>query len=410
MKTDKHIIRGDDVMRKTIAKKILTLSIWSVAALSMIACGKKEEPATTQATTTEAPTTEATTENPHEGENYNELTGEWSKDYVPHRPIAVMINNLKEALPSSSTKQADIIYECMVEGGITRIMPLYSEYSALEKVGSVRSARHYYINIANEYNAIYVHYGQSKPAKKMLDKKKIDNINGMTYDAGFYRDNDRVAPHNAYTTGERIIQGIKDLGYSDQYSETHEKVLSFNEEDTDLESGDDADNIVHVNFSNYSQPYFIYNPEKKIYERYEYNAPQIDNLADENDNILTFKNIIVMQSSYECINPENDLQELTQVGEGSGYYITNGKAVKIKWSKSSKKSKTKYTLEDGSDLMLNPGKTWISIIGNGENAGLIFESKSGEQKSGEFTPVQEVTKNADDETASDSEADTEAAQ
>ena len=395
-------------MKKNIAKKLLAVSLLSAAMLSFTACGKKEEPVTEESTTTED-TTEATTEDPHIGENYNELTGEWSKDYEPHRPIAVMINNLKEALPSSSTKQADIIYECMVEGGITRIMPIYSEYSNLEKVGSVRSARHYYINIANEYDAIYVHYGQSKPAKKMLDKGKIDNINGMTYDPGFYRDDTRVAPHNAYTTGERILQGISDLGYNDKYSETHDKVLSFNEEDTDLENGEAADGTVHISFSSYSQPYFIYNPEKKVYERYEYGAPQIDNLADENDNILTFKNIIVMQSSYECINPKNDLQELTQVGKGSGYYITNGKAIKINWSKSSKKSKTKYTTEDGQELLLNPGKTWFSIIGNSDQAGLSFESATGEITNGVFTPVSTSTDDASTEAASE-EQTSEAAQ
>lgn len=352
-------------------KRILALTIMSVAILSLAACGKKEEEVTTESTTEEV-TTEATTEDLHPGETYNELTGEWSKDYVSKRPIVVMINNLKEALPSSSTKQADIIYECMVEGGITRIMPIYSEYSDLEKVGSVRSARHYYINIANEYDAIYVHYGQSKPAKKMLEKGAIDNINGMTYDPGFYRDDTRVAPHNAYTTGERIVQGIKDLGYSTDYPETHEKVLSFNEEEKELESGETA-NTVHVNFSNYSQPYFIYNSDKKLYERYEYNEPQIDNLADENDNILSFKNVIIQVSSYECINPENDLQELTQVGQGEGYYCTDGKAIPITWKKSSDKSKTQYFTEDGNELLLNPGKTWISIIGNGEQAGVSFE-------------------------------------
>lgn len=370
-------------MKKITLKKILTISIFSAAMISLIACGKKEEPATTEAITTEAPTTEATTEDPHAGENYNELNGSWSKEYEPHRPIAVMINNIKEALPSSSTKQADIIYECMVEGGITRLLAIYSEYSDLEKVGSIRSARHYYINIANEYDAIYVHAGQSKPAKKMLEKGAIDNINGLTYDAGFYRDPDRVAPHNEYTTGERIVQGIKDFGYSDKYPETHEKVLSFNEEDVDLEDGEDASGIVHVNFSTYAQPYFIYNADKKIYDRYEFSAPQIDNIADENDNILQFKNIIVMQSAYECINPKNDLQELTQVGEGDGYYITNGKAIKIKWSKSSKKSKTKYTTEDGKELMLNPGKTWISIIGNSDQAGVSFESNQTDDASTE---------------------------
>ena len=351
-------------------KKILTLTVLCLTAISMFGCGKKEE------TTEELPTTEATTEevteDPHEGLSYNELTGEWSADFVSKRPVAVMINNLKEALPSSSTKKADIIYECMVEGGITRIMPIFSDYEALEKIGSVRSARHYYIYIANEYDAIYVHYGQSKPAKEILDKKVIDNVNGLTYDAGFYRDNDRVAPHNAYTTGERIVKGIDDFGYSSDYDDTHEKVLSFNEEDTDLENGTTAETI-HVNFSNYSKPYFIYNADTKLYDRYEYDAPQIDDQEDENNNVLTFKNVIIQISSYECINPENDLQELTQVGDGQGYYCTNGKSIPITWKKEAKKAKTKYYLEDGSELLLNPGKTWISIIGNGDDAGVAFE-------------------------------------
>ncbi len=353
-------------------KRLLALTILSVAALSIFGC-KKEEPATTEIATTQAPTTEeATTEDPHKGEFYNELTGEWSTDYEPKRPIAIMINNIVDALPSSSTKKADIIYECMVEGGITRIMPIFSEYDDIEKLGSVRSARHYYINIANEYDAIYFCYGQSKPAKKMLDKNKIDAVNGLTYDAGYYRDNSRVAPHNVYTTSEKIAQAIEDFGYTAEYSENHKKVLSFNEEDTDLKDGTTA-NTVHVSFGTYMKPYFVYNAEKGVYERYEYGNAQVDNMAAEDDNILTFKNIIVQQSSYECINPKNDLQELTQVGSGTGYYITNGKAIPIKWEKKEKKSKTKYYTEDGEKLLLNPGKTWISIIGSGESCGVSFE-------------------------------------
>ncbi|MBO5468323.1 MAG: DUF3048 domain-containing protein [Lachnospiraceae bacterium] len=352
-------------------KRLLAATLITIAALGMFGCGKKQE-ATTESTT-EATTEEATTEDTsHDGMTYNELTGEWSADYVSRRPVAVMINNLKEALPSSSTKQADIIYECMVEGGITRIMPIFSNYEKLEAVGSVRSARHYYINIANEYDAIYVHYGQSKPAKEKLDSHAIDNINGLTYDAGFYRDSSRVAPHNAYTSGERIVKGIEDFGYSADYDDTHEKVLSFNEEDTELTNGQDA-NTVHVNFSNYSKPYFVYNADTKLYDRYEYDAPQIDNLADENDNVLNFKNVIIQISQYECINPKNDLQELTQVGEGEGYYCTDGKAIAITWKKDSQKSKTKYYTQDGQELLLNPGKTWISIVGNGENTGISFE-------------------------------------
>ena len=357
-------------MRKQ-RKTLLALAALGIMAFSMTACGKKEEPASTEAVTEEV-TEEATTEDPHPGETCNELTGEWSADFVSKRPIAVMINNIQEALPSSSTKQADIIYECMVEGGITRLLAIYSDYDKLEKVGSVRSARHYYINIANEYDAIYVCYGQSKPAKKLLDKGAIDVVNGYVYDPAFYRDDSRVAPHNAYTTGERITEAISNFGYSTDYDTNHTPVLSFNEEETELENGTNA-NTVHINFSAYSKPYLVYNADKKLYERYEYNAPQIDNIAPEDDNVLTFKNVLVLVSEYECINPDNDLQELTQVGEGTGYYCTNGKAVPIKWKKSSNNSATEYLTEDGQVLQLNPGKTWISIIGNGENAGISFE-------------------------------------
>lgn len=352
-------------------KRLLIPMMLCIAALGLSGCGKKEE--VEEVTTEEVTTEEATTEDPHAGLNYNELTGEWSADFVAKRPIAVMINNLKEALPSSDTMQADIIYECMVEGGITRIMPIFSNYDNLEKLGSIRSARHYYINIANEYDAIYIHYGQSKPAKKVLDNHGIDNVNGLTYDPGFYRDNARVAPHNVYTTSERIKTGIEDMGYSTDYDEAfHQQVLSFNEEDTDIEDGTEA-GTVHVNFSSYSKPYFIYNQDTKLYDRYEYNAPQIDEQADESDNVLKFKNVIIQISAYECINTKNDLQELTQVGEGEGYYCTNGKAIPIKWRKSSKNSKTEYLTQDGEKLLLNPGKTWISIIGNGTEAGVEFE-------------------------------------
>ncbi|MDO5156358.1 MAG: DUF3048 domain-containing protein, partial [Eubacteriales bacterium] len=295
-----------------------------------------------------------------------------AKDYVSKRPVAVMINNIKEALPSSSTKQADVIYECMVEGGITRLLAVFSDYDQLEKIGSVRSSRHYYINIANEYDAIYVCYGQSKPAKSMLDSGAINVVNGYTYGPAFYRDTARVAPHNAYTTGERLVAAIEDFGYASTYSDEHKSVFSFNEEETELENAETA-NVIHINYSNYSKPYLNYDKENKVYERYEYDAPQIDNQAPEGENVLTFKNVIVMISHYECINAENDLQDLKQTGQGQGYYCTDGKAIPITWKKESDKAITKYYTENGEELKLNPGKTWISIIGDSANAGVSFE-------------------------------------
>lgn len=356
-------------------KKLFTLALLGVVAVTAFGCGKKEEEATTtEATATEATTTEATTTEEvvtHEGEFYNELTGEWSDEEITTRPIAVMINNLKEALPSSSTKEADIYYECMVEGGITRLMPIYSSVEGLEKIGSVRSARHYYMVIADEFDAVYVHAGHSAPAEYQLNKGWLDHIDGLNY-GGFFRDNSRVAPHNLYTTGEDIMEGITQYGYAEEYGSDHEPVFTFNEKDTDLADGQAASKV-NVTFSSYAQPYFIYNEEKKVYERYQFNQPQIDNQADEEDNVLTVKNIIVQVAAYSCINASNDLQDIQQLGRGKGYYITNGKAIPITWEKLSHTLTTKYFTEDGEEIKLNPGKTWISIINNTEDASVSFE-------------------------------------
>ena len=98
-----------------------------------------------------------------DGQMFSYLTGEpIDKKAGIQRPYAIMINNIKEGLPQSGVSQADVIYEAQVEGGITRLMALFQDVDDVEKIGSIRSARHYYIDFANDYDAIYVHYGQSK--------------------------------------------------------------------------------------------------------------------------------------------------------------------------------------------------------------------------------------------------------
>ena len=98
----------------------------------------------------------------HEGV-YNDLTGEWVTDRTEEygRPIAVMLNNISDAMPQCDIGKADIVYEMKVEGGITRLLGIFNDYSNLEKLGSIRSCRPYYVTVAMEYDAIYMHYGQS---------------------------------------------------------------------------------------------------------------------------------------------------------------------------------------------------------------------------------------------------------
>ena len=122
-----------------------------------------------------------------------------------NRPLAVMINNIKAGCPQSGIADAAIIYEAPVEGRITRLMAIYDDYTNLEKVGSIRSSRDYFVYFALEYDAIYAHFGQATPyVGELLNGPRVDNISGAV--AGikrpatntFYDEPGRKAPHQKY--------------------------------------------------------------------------------------------------------------------------------------------------------------------------------------------------------------------
>lgn len=117
------------------------------------------------------------------------------------RPVAVMLNNIKQGCPQSGIANAGVVYEAPVEGDITRLMGIFEDYKDLERIGSVRSCRDYYIFYANEFDAIYAHYGQSAFALPYFEQHLIDNLNGVKLGKiCYFRSTDRKAPHNAYTT------------------------------------------------------------------------------------------------------------------------------------------------------------------------------------------------------------------
>ena len=128
------------------------------------------------------------------------------------RPAAVMMSNDKEARPQYGINRAGVVYEAPVEGGMNRYMSLIEDYDDLERIGSVRSCRTYYTYFAREFDAVYVHFGQSTFAKPYLGN--VDNINGLEGigTTAFYRTKDKKSPHNAYTSGDRITASIEKLG------------------------------------------------------------------------------------------------------------------------------------------------------------------------------------------------------
>lgn len=292
------------------------------------------------------------------------LTGKWVDEAIgDHRPVAVMLNNIIDAQPMSGVSAADVIYECVVEGSLTRMMGIFENYKDLDKIGSVRSCRNYFVYYALELDAIYAHYGQSAYAVPLLEQEYVDNLSGLSGIGGtvYYRTNDRVAPHNAYASGKGIDAGIAKLGYSTEYNENYKGKFTFaNDDEVVIPSGRDSltANVMRPGYV-INKPWFEYNPEDHKYYRYQYDGPQID---DVNGQQLAVDNVIFQYSSWEQVDDKGYLGFDCHSG-GEMIYFTNGKAQKGAWIRyDGDQGASRYYDTDGNEIIFNQGKTWICII------------------------------------------------
>lgn len=279
------------------------------------------------------------------------------------RPIAVMIDNHSGAWPQAALNDTYLVYEIVVEGGETRLMALFKGAN-IDKIGPVRSSRHYFLDYAMENDAIYTHFGWSPQAQSDISKFKINNINGITEsEETFWRVKDKSAPHNAVTSTEEILKVAKAKGY--KTTSTKESVLNYVVDDVNLEEGQDAQKVT-IPFSTLQKVRYDYDEENQVYKRYARNKAQTDwNTGDP----ITTKNIIItFCNNYTLSDSENKgRQGLTNIGTFNGYYITNGKAIKIKCIKEARNLQTKYVDLEGNEIDVNDGNTWISICPTNAN-------------------------------------------
>ena len=293
-----------------------------------------------------------------EGQTRSILTGEIiTTEVAAKRPVAVMVNNIEDAIKQQAgTSTADILYEAVVEGNITRMLAITQDTSIIEKIGTVRSARHYYIDFANNYNAIYCHYGQSIYATDRIQSSGIKTVSENNLSA-YFQDNNYSAPHHIFANGETLEAGIAAAGIVRNLPDNFEGPFVFNKEDTDPAYGTVA-NTVKIPFV-YSQAELKYNPETKLYDKFQYGKEHTD---ANNGEQLTFKNVIIQYNHYEDIPGGSGCQEVTLNGEGKALYITNGTAVNVTWKRANAAEQTKYYYEDGTQVAMNIGKTYIAVV------------------------------------------------
>ena len=297
----------------------------------------------------------------------NPLTGlPIAEDKVNNRPVALMVGNAKGGLPQEGISAADVIYETLTEGGQTRLMALFTDYAAIESIGSMRSAREYFISFAQDYDAIFVHHGAADTAFEQIRERDIDNLEGIyggLEGITFFRDAVRRQElgyaHSMMVTGEGLVKGIARKKYRTTTESSFPRPLQFADETYELD-GQSAVKV-KVEFSSYCISDFEYDPETKLYSKFHYKGiPHVDALYDNQQ--LTFTNLIVLGASIKPI--EGDTEDHVSVGiigSGDGYYITGGKMIPIRWEKTAHESPMKFTTTDGEALKLNPGKTYVGV-------------------------------------------------
>lgn len=263
-------------------------------------------------------------------------------------------------MPQSDIGQADVVFESPVEGGITRMCCLFENKTDLEKIGPVRSCRTYFLLFAKEFEAVYVHFGYSEYAAGYLQRASFHSLDGMNY-CNFYRSSDRVAPHNAYTSWDGITESAEYKGYKLTYPDGFVPPFTFNTDDSKKivpENGASCKKL-DMNYP-YNDPWFEYDEKTGKYLRYQFGAAQIDRESGEQ---LSFDNILI-----KYVTPayyENGTPNYKIYGSGKGLFVSNGYASEVTWIKESEsEGATKYYYGDGTEIVMNPGKTYVALVEN----------------------------------------------
>lgn len=311
---------------------------------------------------------DVTTADPNRTQYADPMTGLYfDKDYSKVRPVSICIDNLSTCSPQSGVGRADILIECMVEGGISRLILITNKYSGSEVYGPVRSTREYIVSLCQSFGTLMVGAGYSPTGYTIISENKLDYIDG-THDrfalSGFFRDvtryNESGYEHSLMITG----QGIKALAAHNDFSilSNGKTPSAFNFAAVGKKApmtGGDATHVI-LTYSTFQQVQMIYSRKENAYYRYQYGAkPHLDAETGEQ---LNFTNVFVLFADQSKIPDDTEGRlQIALTGSGTGYYVSGGKYSAIEWRRESDLSPFTIT-SGGAPVTVNAGKTFISIV------------------------------------------------
>ncbi len=355
-------------------RRLGALGLAGLLALSLAGCGgggetssqgsgsMPEEPSISAIAPVE-PEPEPEPEHPYA----HPLTGEgMDEDISGQRPVAVMFNNLEKALPQIGIGQADVVYEIVAEGGITRLMGLFQDLEGAGDLGSIRSAREYYVNLANGHDAIYIHAGGSPQAYDALQgwgMNYIDFVNGP-YDAMYWRDKERRKTagfeHSLLTSSERVLEQMPSR-FRREHNEGFEVGWTFSEEAP--EGGETASRL-EVPFSSYKTGYFTYDGETGQYQVSQtVNGHDHDFIDGGTGQPVAFSNVLVLYTDISQVKGDTaGRKDVRTTGTGEGLLLRDGRLYEITWERSDRNDTYSFLDKGGTPIPLAVGTSYINVI------------------------------------------------
>ena len=286
------------------------------------------------------------------------------EEYLDRRPIAVVINNIHVAQPQSGIAQADIIYEVLAEGDITRFVAIFQSYMP-SVIGPVRSTRDYFADFALNHDSIIVHHGGSPAGYTHIRNTGIPSLDGMQLEGTvFWRDRSypawhrnsgqRPIEHSSFTSWERIYNHLSSRNIRSTINESPAFGFSFGE----VPEGEGLAETIRVPFSPIYVRTFIFDPETGLYMVEYQHGPHLDAVTQEQ---IAVSNVLVQFVTKRVIGPYGR-RAVGTVGEGTGYFATGGHYQPVRWVKESATSPMRWYFEDGTPLVLTPGRTWVNVF------------------------------------------------
>lgn len=340
------------VKKKKLTKKkkilLITLLLVLIAGIiGFLIFNNKEEVVETSTVVVE----EAPEEPP---KYYSPLTGkEFASEAPTKRPVtAVMVENSPDARPQSGLEQADMVYEAIAEAGVTRFMAVYQE-STPNKIGPVRSARPYYIDYVLGLDASYGHVGGSPEALADIRNLGVKDIDEFSNASTFWRASNRYAPHNAYTSFERLDKANQNKGYTNSEFTPFERKIDVPQTPT---AGVISTNVSGANYNSK----FIYSPTTNSYARTMAGAPHKDEVTGKQIN----SKVVIALITNKGLSSDGYHTTYKTVGEGKLLVFQDGIVSEGTWSKPDRKASLVLKDKNGLPMELNVGKTWITLAGS----------------------------------------------